>query len=102
MVGLGGILTEVLRDVAFALAPVDAATARRLLDRLAGAALLRGVRGRPAVDLAAAAAAVARVTAVAAAHPELASVEANPILARPDGVLALDARVVLHPDPARS
>jgi acyl-CoA synthetase (NDP forming) len=102
MVGLGGILTEVLRDVGFALAPVDAATARRLLDRLAGAALLGGVRGRPAVDLGAAAAAIARVTAVAAAHPELASVEANPILARPAGALALDARVVLHPDPARS
>ena len=102
MVGLGGILTEVLRDVAFALAPVDEGTARLLLDRLAGAALLHGVRGRPAVDLDAAAAAIARVTSVAAAHPELASVEANPILARPGGALALDARVVLHPDPARS
>jgi acyl-CoA synthetase (NDP forming) len=96
MVGLGGILTEVLHDVAFALAPIDATTARSLLERLSAAALLRGVRGRPPVDLDAAADAIARVTAVAAAHPELASVEVNPILARPGGVLALDARVVLH------
>jgi succinyl-CoA synthetase beta subunit len=98
MVGLGGILTEVLHDVAFALAPVSAAEARRLLERLSAAALLHGVRGRPAVDLDAAAAAIARVTAVAAAHPELASVEVNPLLARPSGALALDARVVLHTD----
>jgi succinyl-CoA synthetase beta subunit len=104
MVGFGGILAEVLRDVAFALAPVDAAVARRLLERLAAAALLRGVRGRPAVDLDAAARTIARVTEVAAEHPELSSLEVNPILARPDGVVALDARVVLHPDhpPVRS
>jgi acyl-CoA synthetase (NDP forming) len=98
MVGLGGILTEVLHDVAFALAPVDAPTARRMLERLSAAALLHGVRGRPAVDVDAAAAAIARVTAVAAAHPELASVEVNPLLARPGGALALDARVVAPTD----
>ena len=103
MVGFGGILAEVLRDVAFALAPIDAGVARRLLERLSAAALLHGVRGRPAVDLDAAARAIARVTEVAAAHPELASLEVNPILARPDGVVALDARVVLDPDnPTRS
>jgi acyl-CoA synthetase (NDP forming) len=97
MVGLGGVLTEILHDVAFALAPVDAPTARRMLERLSAAALLGGVRGRAAVDLDAAATAIARVTAVAAAHPELTSVEVNPLLARPDGVVALDARVVLPP-----
>jgi acyl-CoA synthetase (NDP forming) len=98
MVGFGGVLAEVLRDVAFALAPVDAGVARRLLERLAASALLHGVRGRPAVDLDAAARTIALVTAVAAEHPELASLEVNPILARPDGVVALDARAVLHPD----
>ncbi len=102
MVGLGGVLTEVLRDVAFALAPVDAAAARRLLERLSARALLHGVRGRPPVDLDALAAAVARITTVAAAHPELASLEVNPILAGPDGALALDARAVLDPDPSRT
>jgi succinyl-CoA synthetase beta subunit len=52
------------------------------------------VRGRPAVDVAAAAAVVARVTEVAAAHPELADVEVNPLLVTPRGALALDARVL--------
>ena len=48
MLGLGGVFAEVLGDVAFALAPVDAAEALAMLDRLAGAPLLRGARGPPA------------------------------------------------------
>ncbi|MFE0039294.1 acetate--CoA ligase family protein [Streptomyces sp. NPDC059015] len=95
MVGLGGVLTETLHDVAFSLAPVPAERAARLLRGLRTAALLSGVRGRPAVDVDAAAEAVERITAVAAAHPEIAELEVNPLLVRPDGALALDARTVL-------
>lgn len=95
MVGLGGVLTETLRDVAFALAPVPARRAEELLRGLRSAALLAGVRGRPALDVAAAADVIARVTEVAAAHPEIAELEVNPLLVRPDGALALDARAVL-------
>ena len=96
MVGLGGIYTEVLADVAFALAPVDADTARGLLENLRAAALLRGVRGRPPVDIGAAATAIAAITATAAAHPEIAELEVNPLLVTPDGALGLDARIVLQ------
>jgi acyl-CoA synthetase (NDP forming) len=95
LVGLGGLYTEVLRDVAVALAPVDEPTARELLLSLGAAPLLRGARGRPAADLGAAAAAVAAVSRVAAAHPEIAEIEINPLLALPDGALGLDARIVL-------
>lgn len=95
MVGLGGVLTETLHDVAFSLAPVPAPRAEELLRSLRTAALLAGVRGRPGVDVAAAAAVIERITAVAAAHPEIAELEVNPLLVRPDGVLALDARAVL-------
>lgn len=95
MVGLGGVLTEALHDVAFSLAPVPAGRAGTLLSSLRTAALLSGVRGRPAVDVAAAAAVIERITAVAAAHPEIAELEVNPLLVRPEGVLALDARAVL-------
>jgi acetate---CoA ligase (ADP-forming) len=93
--GLGGIHAEALRDVAVALAPVDAGRAERLLRSLRAAPLLRGARGRRPVDVAAAARALAALSEVAAAHPEIAEVEVNPLLALPDGALGLDARMVL-------
>ncbi len=95
MVGLGGVFTEVLADTACALAPVSADTARELLLSLRGSPLLLGARGRLPVDLDALAEAVARVSVLAAAHPELVELELNPVLAGPDGVVALDARLVL-------
>jgi acyl-CoA synthetase (NDP forming) len=97
LVGLGGVFTEVLGDVAVALAPVDEASARELLLSLRAAPLLQGARGRRAVDLGAAASAVAALSRVAAAHPEIAEIEVNPLLALPDGALGLDARVVMRP-----
>ena len=96
LVGLGGTLVEVLEDTALALAPIDEAAARRLLESLRGAALLRGVRGRPPVDLAAAAAAVATISRVAAMHPEIGELEVNPLLVTPSGACALDARAILQ------
>jgi len=95
LVGLGGVFTEVLGDTACAIAPVSVDAARDLLLSLQGAPLLRGARGRPSVDLDAAAACVAQVSQLAAAHPELVELELNPVLAGPTGVVALDARVVL-------
>ena len=86
-----------LKDVAFALAPVEPAAAREMLEGLRAAALLRGVRGRPPVDLDAAATAIAAVTAVAAQHPEISELEVNPLLATPSGAFGLDARIVLAP-----
>jgi len=95
LVGLGGVFTEVLADTACAIAPVSSGAARGLLTSLQGAPLLAGARGRAPVDLDALADLVARVSRLAAAHPELAELELNPVLAGPSGVLALDARVVL-------
>ena len=69
--------------------------ARELLLTLQGAPVLLGTRGRPPTDLDALAELVARVSRLAAAHPELVELELNPVLAGPAGVLALDARVVL-------
>ena len=106
LVGLGGILVETLRDTALALAPLDAAAAERLLRSLRAAAVLDGVRGRPAVDVAAAARAVVALGDAMAAHPEIAELEVNPLLVTPRGAVALDARVALShaskPDRMRS
>ena len=95
--GLGGLYTEVLVDAAVALAPVDADTAHALLLSLRGAPLLTGARGRPPLDVAAAAAALAALSRVAAAHPELAALEINPLLVLPEGALGLDARFEVAP-----
>jgi len=95
LVGMGGLYTEVLSDVAAALAPVDEAEAERLIRSLRAAPLLEGARGRPALDIAAAARALSIVSRVAAEHPEIDEVEINPLLVLPDGALGLDARIVL-------
>jgi acyl-CoA synthetase (NDP forming) len=97
LVGLGGILVEMLRDTALALAPLDAAAAERLLRSLRAAAALDGVRGRPAVGVGAAARAVVALGDAMAAHPEIAELEINPLLVTPRGATALDARVALMP-----
>jgi acyl-CoA synthetase (NDP forming) len=100
MVGLGGVFTEVLDDVAVALAPVSVATAGELLLSLRGAPLLTGARGRPPVDLHALATLASMLSDVAAEHPELGELEINPVLATPQGAIGLDARAVVQP-PAR-
>jgi acyl-CoA synthetase (NDP forming) len=98
LVGMGGLYTEVLSDVAAALAPVDETEAERLIRSLRAAPLLEGARGRPALDTAAAARAIAVLSRVAAEHPEIDEVEINPLLVLPDGALGLDARIVLGGD----
>ena len=95
LVGLGGVFAEVLRDVRCALGPVTAPQARELLLSLRGAALLTGARGRAPVDLEAAAEVVAKLSELAAAHPEISEIECNPVAALPDRAIALDARIVL-------
>jgi acyl-CoA synthetase (NDP forming) len=95
--GLGGVLTEALGDVSTRLAPVSADEARRMLGELRGAALLGPFRGRPAADVAAAAAVVARVSQMLVELPELREVDLNPVLvgAAGDGCVAVDGLAVV-------
>jgi acyl-CoA synthetase (NDP forming) len=95
LVAAGGVHAEVLRDTAVALAPVDENTAEQLIRSLASASLLTGARGRPPLDVGAAARAVAALSRFAAAHPEVAEVEVNPLLVRREGAVGLDARIVI-------
>jgi acetate---CoA ligase (ADP-forming) len=94
LVGIGGIYAELLEDTAVALAPVDRVQAEELIRSLRGAAILEGARGRPAVDVRAAAEAVSTLSRLAASRPDLAAIEINPLLVTPSGALALDARVL--------
>ena len=97
LVGLGGVLVEIMRDTALALAPVGLAEARRMLESLKGFKLLQGYRGTPAADLDAVCDAIARISEFAADFAdEVEEVDVNPLLARPDGAIALDALIVLR------
>jgi acyl-CoA synthetase (NDP forming) len=94
LVGFGGVSAEMVRDVAVALAPVDADEVEFLLRSLRAAPLLDGVRGRRAVDVRAAAEAAAGLSRLAAAAPAIRELEVNPLLVGPEDAVALDARVV--------
>lgn len=96
LVGIGGILAEVLDDVAVLLAPAREAEIRRRLEGLRGAPILRGVRGRPGVDLDALAALVAGVGRMLVADPSILEIDLNPVIAGPEGAVAVDALVVLE------
>jgi hypothetical protein len=88
LVGLGGVHTELLRDVAVALAPAEPDEAERLLRTLRAAALLDGL------DVAAAARAASALSHLAARASWLGELEINPLLVLRDGALGLDARLV--------
>lgn len=101
LLGLGGIATELLGLHALRVAPLTEADARDLVDSFPGAPLLRGARGRPAVDTDAL---VGLLMAVAGPDglverygPTLVEFECNPVVVTAEGVTALDARLVLDP-----
>lgn len=93
--GLGGILTEVLDDVAIRRAPFDEEIAFSMIGELKGKGLLEGKRGKPVADLQALASVISRMSLFAAANAEkLKSVELNPLVALPEGCVALDALIL--------
>ena len=95
LVGLGGVLVEILRDTALALAPVGKVEARRMLESLKGFKLLQGYRGSAPADLDAVCEAIARISEFAADFADqVEEIDVNPLLARPDGAVALDALIV--------
>jgi succinyl-CoA synthetase beta subunit len=96
--GLGGVLTEVLKDVTYRVAPFDLETAREMIAELRGAKLFEGYRGNPAADKEALAGALVAVSGMAVAlAPRLKELDINPVFVRPAGrgVAAADALVVL-------
>jgi acetate---CoA ligase (ADP-forming) len=94
IVGLGGVYAEVLNDVAVCLLPASATELERQVLELRCAPLLTGARGRPPLDVAALCRAAIALGTVIAARDDVDEVEINPLLVLPDGVLALDARVI--------
>jgi acetyl coenzyme A synthetase (ADP forming)-like protein len=97
--GLGGVLVELLRDVAFHLTPVTQVDAREMLDRLRARKLLDGYRGMPPGDRDALVDVILRVSALVEVVPEVQELDLNPvkILAPGHGAVVVDARLRLAP-----
>ena len=97
MFGLGGVLVEVLKDVAFRVVPLAPHDAAEMIREIQGFPVLEGYRGTPPADLSALESILLSLSDFAAAHPEVQELDLNPILARHDGATAVDARIVLTP-----
>ncbi|MFB9931611.1 acetate--CoA ligase family protein [Amycolatopsis halotolerans] len=95
--GLGGVLVEVLKDVTFRLAPASTGEALSMVDGIAAAEVLNGVRGGEAVDKTALADVVHRLSRLVTDFPQLAEVDLNPVLATGDGATAVDVRILVDP-----
>jgi len=95
VVGLGGVLVELLRDTALALAPVTPAEARALFGRLRGRAALEGFRGAPAADLDLLAEIVVRLSeCIADQRDRIAELDVNPLIVAGREAVAVDALIV--------
>ncbi|HXY13250.1 MAG TPA: bifunctional acetate--CoA ligase family protein/GNAT family N-acetyltransferase [Terriglobales bacterium] len=94
--GAGGQLVEVFKDRALALPPLNTTLARRMLEQTKVFEALQGVRGRKAIDLAALDELLVRFSQLVVEQPWIKEIDINPLLASPERLLALDARVVVH------
>jgi acetyltransferase len=94
--GSGGQLVEVYRDRALALPPLNTTLAQRMMEQTRILTALRGVRGRRPIDLAALEGLLVRFSQLVIEQPRIAEIDINPLLASPERLLALDARIVLH------
>ncbi|MFI5606529.1 acetate--CoA ligase family protein [Amycolatopsis sp. NPDC051903] len=99
--GLGGVLVEVLKDVTFRLAPTSEDEALSMVDGIAAAEVLNGVRGGEAVDKKALATVVHDLSRLVTDFPQLAEVDLNPVLATAEGATAVDVRILVDPEAAK-
>ncbi len=94
MLGVGGIFAEVIQDVVFAPMPIDLASAKRMIEALKYQAIFKEFRGEDAVDTESLARAIVALSAACDKHPEIVSIDINPLIVQRDGTLvAVDALV---------
>jgi acyl-CoA synthetase (NDP forming) len=99
MFGLGGIYVEVLRDVAFRVAPMTRFQATAMIEEIRSYKLLSGVRGQAPADIEAIIDSLLRVSQLVNDWPEIAEMDINPLLVRDQGAgaVAVDMRLILTP-----
>ena len=96
MFGLGGVLVEMLRDVSMRLVPLEPRDAHTMIREIKGLPLLQGYRQYPPCDLDSLEEAILVLSRFLEEHPEVRELDLNPVLCYPQGLVAVDARVVLE------
>src|ERR1051325_9621481 len=100
--GLGGIFVEAIKDITFRLAPVNEKDGLSMLDSIAGAEILRGIRGETPVNRAALAKIIQRVSQLVSDFPEISELDLNPVFVTDQSATAVDVRILIsEPAPAR-
>lgn len=95
MFGLGGVLVELIEDVSLCLLPVSEAEAMEMIQSIKGYKLLAGYRGSEPCDIKAIADVILKVGKLVEANPEIEEIDINPLFAYPDGVIPVDARILI-------
>jgi len=100
--GMGGIITEVIRDKAIGLPPLNSTLARRLMEETKVYKLLRGFRNRPTVNLESLEEILVRLAHLVTDFPEITEIDINPLFVNESSILTLDARVIIKSTNLRS
>jgi len=95
MFGAGGIFVEVFRDVSFRVAPLSVKEALEMIDEVKTSAILNGYRAQPPVNKYSIAEIIVAVGKILEEHPEIESMDLNPVFAYPDKAYVIDGRIIL-------
>ncbi len=101
MFGMGGTGVELYRDVALDFPPINQALAKSMIQSTRVSRLLAGYRGTEPVDMIALEQALVKISYLLVDFPEILEMDINPLQVRPDGICALDARIVIEPKDVR-
>ena len=95
MFGIGGILVELLEDVSFRIAPITEYDAKEMIHEIKGFPILDGYRGKPKADINAIVDTLLRISELVTKHPEINEMDLNPVFIYEDGLICVDARIIL-------
>ena len=96
MFGLGGIFVEILKDVAFRIAPITEDDAREMITEVKGYPILKGYRGQPPADIDAIVKILLNTSKLVMDHEEIKELDLNPVMVYEKGAKAVDARIILE------
>lgn len=98
MFGIGGILVELLEDVSFRIAPITEYDAKEMIHEIKGFPILDGYRGKPKADIQAIVDTLLKISELVVKHEEINEMDLNPVFIYDNGLICVDARIILKPN----